>query len=361
GGPGSPTVGTEFIVCLEQGNRRTRSFVARGAPKNLLNSSGSVLGKEQVPALPVQGDAPGSELAFGAGTAYIHSSFSRRLAENAMEGAPGGLHASSPPDDRNPVKGTSMNYDVQVLKMGQCQVPGPEVYWMSHWDTWETLYFWMVVIRGGGKNVIINTGPPKDLTALNAVWKEAIDERSQMVRQEEERPDKALARIGLKPEDINYVLLTPLQAYATGNIPLFTRAQICLSKRGWIEDFHAPKYPIHIPRKLRIPDEVLQYLEIEAPGKLRLLADEEEVLPGIRAFWTGVHHRSSMAYVIDSAKGRVLASDSFFKYENVEKMIPLGIMESLEECMQAYERIVKEADILLPLYDPRVPGRLAGI
>ena len=355
------TVGTEFIVCLEQGNRRTRSFVARGAPKNLLNSSGSVLGKEQVPALPVQGDAPGSELAFGAGTAYIHSSFSRRLAENAMEGAPGGLHASSPPDDRNPVKGTSMNYDVQVLKMGQCQVPGPEVYWMSHWDTWETLYFWMVVIRGGGKNVIINTGPPKDLTALNAVWKEAIDERSQMVRQEEERPDKALARIGLKPEDINYVLLTPLQAYATGNIPLFTRAQICLSKRGWIEDFHAPKYPIHIPRKLRIPDEVLQYLEIEAPGKLRLLADEEEVLPGIRAFWTGVHHRSSMAYVIDSAKGRVLASDSFFKYENVEKMIPLGIMESLEECMQAYERIVKEADILLPLYDPRVPGRLAGI
>jgi glyoxylase-like metal-dependent hydrolase (beta-lactamase superfamily II) len=115
-----------------------------------------------------------------------------------------------------------MNYDVQVLKMGQCQVPGPEVYWMSHWDTWETLYFWMVVIRGGGKNVIINTGPPKDLTALNAVWKEAIDERSQMVRQEEERPDKALARIGLKPEDINYVLLTPLQAYATGNIPLFT-------------------------------------------------------------------------------------------------------------------------------------------
>jgi hypothetical protein len=76
--------GTEFIVCLEQGNRRTRSFVARGAPKNLLNSSGNVLGKDQVPALPVQGDAPGSELAFGAGTAYIRSSFSRRLTENAM-------------------------------------------------------------------------------------------------------------------------------------------------------------------------------------------------------------------------------------------------------------------------------------
>jgi glyoxylase-like metal-dependent hydrolase (beta-lactamase superfamily II) len=253
-----------------------------------------------------------------------------------------------------------MQYEVQVLKMGQCQVPGPEVCWMSNWDTWESLHFWMVVIRGGGKNIIINTGPPRDLTALNAAWKEAIDERSQMVRQESERPETALERIGLKPGDIDYVLITPLQAYATGNIPLFSNAEICLSRRGWIEDFHAPKHHMHIPRKLRIPDDVLQYLEITAPDRLRLLEDEEEVLPGIRAFWTGVHHRSSMAYVIDSAKGKTVVSDCFFKYKNIESMIPLGIMESLEECMRAYERIRKEADFLLPLYDPLVPDRLSA-
>ncbi len=253
-----------------------------------------------------------------------------------------------------------MKYEVQVLKMGQCQVPGPEVYWMSNWDAWETLHFWMVLIRGGGKNIIVNTGPPSDLTGLNAAWKEAIDERSVMVRQESERPAAALARVGLKPQDIDAVLITPLQAYATGNIHLFTNAEICLSKRGWIEDFHAPRYHMHIPRKLRIPDDVLSYLEITAPDRLRLLEDEDEVLPGIRAFWTGTHHRSSMAYVIDSAKGNIVVSDCFFKYKNVESMIPLGIMESLEECMRAYDRIRKEASVLLPLYDPLVPGRLSG-
>jgi glyoxylase-like metal-dependent hydrolase (beta-lactamase superfamily II) len=252
-----------------------------------------------------------------------------------------------------------MEYEVQVLKMGECQVPGPEVYWMSNWDSWETLNFWMVVIRGGNKNIIINTGPPKDLTALNAAWKAAIDERSQMIRLEEHRPENALAKIGLKPGDIDYVLITPLQAYATGNIPLFTNARICLSKRGWIEDFHAPKYHMHIPRKLRIPDDVLHYLEIDAPDRLRLLEDEDEVLPGIHAFWTGVHHRSSMAYSINTRQGKIIASDAFFKYRNVENMVPLGIMESLEECMRAYERISKEAGILLPLYDPLVPERLA--
>jgi glyoxylase-like metal-dependent hydrolase (beta-lactamase superfamily II) len=96
-----------------------------------------------------------------------------------------------------------MNYEIQGLKMGQCEVPGPEVYWMSAWDTCETLYFWMVVIRGGGKTILINTGPPEDLTALNEVWKKAIDARSQMVRQESERPEDALAQIGIKPSEVD--------------------------------------------------------------------------------------------------------------------------------------------------------------
>lgn len=252
-----------------------------------------------------------------------------------------------------------MPYDVQVLKMGQCQVPGPEVYWMSGWDTWETLFFWMVVIRGHGQTAIINTGPPLDLTPMNEVWAKAIDPRSQMVRQESERPAAALASIGLTPDAVDYVLITPLQAYATGNIPLFRNAQICISRRGWIEDFHAPRFEMHIPRKLRIPDDVLMYLDVTAPDRLRLLADEDEILPGLTCFSTGTHHRSSMAYCVETSRGRLIASDCFFKHRNVEEMIPLGIMESLEECMLAYQRIRREGRRLLPLYDPLVPERLA--
>ena len=251
-----------------------------------------------------------------------------------------------------------MKYEIQVLKMGQCEVPGPEVYWMSGWNSWELLCFWMVVIHGGGKTIIINTGPPPDLTGMNDVWKKAVHERSQMVREENERPEKALASIGIRAQDVDYVLITPLQAYATGNIALFSNARICLSKRGWIEDFHAPKFDMHIPRKLRIPDDSLYYLEIQAPERLHLLEDEEEILPGLKAFWTGVHHRSSMAYSIATSAGQVIASDCFFKYRNIEEMHPLGIMESLDECMRAYTRIKAEANILLPLYDPSVGDRL---
>lgn len=97
-----------------------------------------------------------------------------------------------------------MNYEVQVLKMGQCKVPGPEIYWMSHWDTWETLFFWMVVVQGEGFTALINTGPPRDLAELNRFWYHFAGERCEMRRQETERPENALESIGVDPLKVDH-------------------------------------------------------------------------------------------------------------------------------------------------------------
>lgn len=251
-------------------------------------------------------------------------------------------------------------YKITVLKMGECEVPGPEVYWMSNWDTWEKLFFWMVLIQNERDTLIINTGPPADLTALNECWSKAVSPRSQMVRIEAEKPLNALRTAGVSPEQVGHVILTPLQAYTTGNVPLFVNAKVYISRRGWIEDFHAPQYEMHIPRKLRIPDDVLYYLDIKAPDKLHLVGDEEEILPGISVFWAGVHHRSSMAVCIQTKRGKVIVSDAFFKFANIEQDQPLGVGESLEECRRTYARIRKDANLLLPLYDPDVLNRFPG-
>lgn len=253
-----------------------------------------------------------------------------------------------------------MTLEVQLLKMGQCDVMGPEVYWMSHWNDWVQLYFWMVVIRGNGKTAIINTGPPEDLTALNQRWSSGFGERGKLVREETERPIEALASLGLKPEDIDYVLITPIQIYATANIQLFGNAQICISKRGWVEDFHAEKFPMHVPREFRLSDETLRYLTFEGHERLQLLEDEDEVMPGLRCFWAGVHHRSSMCYVIDTPAGRVGISDCLFKYGNLEDGEPLGIQESLEEYYVTTMRIKRDTDIFIPLYEPDVLKRFPG-
>ena len=58
---------------------------------------------------------------------------------------------------------------------------------------------------------------------------------------ESEYPENALATLGIKPDDVDYVFVTPFQMYSVGNINMFKNAQICLSKKGWIS-LMAPKW-----------------------------------------------------------------------------------------------------------------------
>jgi hypothetical protein len=151
-----------------------------------------------------------------------------------------------------------------------------------------------------------------------------------------------------------------LQAYATANIHLFRNATIAISRKGWIEDFQAPYYHLHVPRHLRIPPEVNHYLQNEGWEKLRLLADEDEILPGIRVFWAGVHHRSSIAVCIETERGTAIITDCFFKYGNIESGRYLGVMESMMEADATWSRIRKEADLFASIYDPEVFTRHPG-
>ena len=79
-----------------------------------------------------------------------------------------------------------------------------------------------------------------------------------MLRNEEERPVAALSSIGLRAEDIQYILLV---SYANANVALFPNVKkMFISRRGWIEDFFAPPIPGHVPPKIFMPDDVVIYL-----------------------------------------------------------------------------------------------------
>lgn len=254
-----------------------------------------------------------------------------------------------------------MNYTVRAFNAGTFWVPGPEVYWMHRWGVREEMNTIIFLVQGGGHNVLINTGPPQDLTTLNGAWTQFFGyPEAAIARGEEQLPQNILASQGLTPDDIDTVIVTPLQAYATANIHLFGKAEICLSRKGWIEDFQAPYYHLHVPRHLRIPPEVNNYLQNEGWEKVRLLADEEEVLPGLRVFWAGVHHRSSMAVCIETAQGTVLVTDCFFKYGNIEQGYYLGVMESMMEADATWARVRKEGRRIASIYDPEVFRRYPG-
>jgi len=250
-------------------------------------------------------------------------------------------------------------FKVDVLKMGSMPLPGPEVYWMSHWEEWFESNFLMVVARNDEHTVVLNCGPPPDLTALNDLWRQMHSSgKIQFNRVESERPANALASIGVDPADVTHVVISPIVSYALGSLPIFTNAEFILSRRGWIEDVWAPPWQ-HVPREIFLPDDMAQFLLFEARDRYRLVTDGE-VIPGLSVWESGVHHRSSMAVCFETAKGRVIATDSAFAYGNVERNHYLGAGESYAEAMTTYERLRREADILIPLYDPEVFERYPG-
>lgn len=241
-------------------------------------------------------------------------------------------------------------FGVRLLHLGDGDVPGPEVYWMSDWDQWYRLAFQAVLIQGPGVNALISTGPAEDLGPMNAQWASFLGERAAMRRAPGQWLPDQLAALGLEPADITHVLLTPLQLYTTSNVPLFSRAQICLTERGWTH-FHRTKRHPHDDRWSCLPPEVLHYLTHTAWDRVRLLADEDEIVPGLRTWWTGSHHRASMAVEVDTPAGVVTVTDAYFTRRNLETDHPIGICENIYEAMAAHERVRRVADVPLTLYD----------
>jgi len=256
-----------------------------------------------------------------------------------------------------------MKWRVDVAKLGQWDaIPGPELYWMSDFDKWEELYLLTVIGRAAnGEVAVINTGPPLDyLEFMNSQWRQVRHDCQLRVR-DEEQLSNVLDRLGISPGEVTYVICTPIQAYTTGNLDKFPNARICFSRRGWRFFFENP-YPNHPHDQPRMmfPPGILDHLIYEARDRIRLLEDEDEIAPGLSTFFTGVHHRASIAVQFETAKGRVVASDAAFRYRNVEQNDILGINESMYEALDAYERFRRDAQIFIPLYEQKVLERHPG-
>jgi glyoxylase-like metal-dependent hydrolase (beta-lactamase superfamily II) len=247
-------------------------------------------------------------------------------------------------------------YSVQVFRGGGEYGPAVSLCWNERLTEFAELYYYLVLVRNSTQTILINTGMPEDFSAFEK-FVQAWHPSCRLFREEDETPNAVLARAGVTPEQVDVVILTPLTIYSTGNLHLFPRAQFAMNRRGWI-DFWAPdKYAPKLPPDIAIPRESRAYLAAEAMDRIRLLDDEDTIAPGVTCFHTGGHHTSSMAICVATKKGNVVIGDCFFTYENLDRNVPIGWAENLHEIYAAYNRVRREADIAIPLYDPEVLKR----
>jgi len=250
-------------------------------------------------------------------------------------------------------------YSVTTMAVGTSIIPGPELYWMSHFEEWFPLTFQSVLIRGEGVTALVNTGPALDLEPMNAGWAGFLGEKARMQRGEGEFILDQLAAQGVAPAEVTHVILSPLQLYTVSNALEFPNAQICIARRGWLHFHETHEHP-HDNRATSIPDDILVPLVTSAWPRVRLLDDEDELAPGLRTWWCGGHHRASIVVEADTARGVVAISDSYFYERNVSENIPLGIGEDMYEVLACYRRVRATADVVLPVYDPENFRRFPG-
>lgn len=234
---------------------------------------------------------------------------------------------------------------------------GCELFWMTEFDRWYPVQLQVILIQGDGLNALINTAPPADMAKVKSEFPDKLWDN--LRQSDDETMTGALARAGLTPDDVTHLIITPFELYADGCMDMFSQAKICLSKVGWVH-FHTTHDHPHDDHARSFPRDMLAHLVTDGWHRVRLLEDEDEIAPGLRTWWSGVHHRSSIVVEVDTVEGTVCISDSFFYYENVEDDRLLGLNENMYEAVATNTRVRKVARHIIPLYDPKVFERYPG-
>lgn len=187
---------------------------------------------------------------------------------------------------------------------------------------------------------------------------------------------KALAGIGLKPEDIDIVIITHMHFDHAANIGLFPKAQFILQKKEW----EYTKAPLPIQRGVYLT-ELLAELE---SYDLVLADDGYEVADGVKVLCVPGHTKGQQATVVNTSDGTyVLSGDLMYTQVNIYPEItdfidakgnkitctpqvghafyPPGIHTDLSEWYNSVWRLLAVAGSrshILPGHDPALMGKV---
>jgi glyoxylase-like metal-dependent hydrolase (beta-lactamase superfamily II) len=215
------------------------------------------------------------------------------------------------------------------------------------------------VIKGpDGRNILVDTGYRPDVS----------NTFTQLV-QGYLRPDQAVAKLGIAPEDISDIILTHLHWDHADGLPLFPNAHVWVQKaeleyyatEAWQEEGDAAGVQ---------PRNVQELVQHNVEGRVTLVeGDDQEIFDGIRVY-TGPKHTFASQYVGVSTSGGtvIIASDCLWFYANLELKLEKTYTFDPEADFEAFDRMMRLAshpDWILPGHDRTVfqkfPNPVPGV
>jgi glyoxylase-like metal-dependent hydrolase (beta-lactamase superfamily II) len=167
------------------------------------------------------------------------------------------------------------------------------------------MIFWL--IRGAGRNILFDSGFHREK------WFKEFTANDFL------RPDEGVKLAGLQPDEITDIVISHAHWDHMDGIDLFPKAVVWIQKEEF-RYYTGEAWQTGGDHGGIDPEDVQVLVRLNTEGRLRLVdGDNQEILPGIRAF-TGARHTYASQYLrVDGSDGKpfVLASDNCYLYRNL--------------------------------------------
>ncbi len=169
-----------------------------------------------------------------------------------------------------------------------------------------------------------------------------------------------LAELGIRPDDIDIVILTHLHWDHVGSNELFKQARFYVQKDDIPYALAAPTYAPHFF------EPVSRYIK-NISNRICLLDGDAKIVDGVEVWHVGGHTPGSQVVALKTEGGLVvLTADVIPKYDNwdYDWPGPAGNIWNLSEVVSAHALVRRRADIIVPGHDWKVwdiyPGGVIG-
>jgi glyoxylase-like metal-dependent hydrolase (beta-lactamase superfamily II) len=182
-------------------------------------------------------------------------------------------------------------------------------------------------------------------------------------------PVEALRGLGIAPESVDRLVVSHAHYDHIGNLGAFPAAEIVIARREY--EFWTGPYAGRVQfAHSTEPDELALLAKLGDDGRLRLVEETIDLLPGFELIVVGGHTPGQMiAQVAVDGGAVVLAADALHFYEELERDRPFFVVADLRDMYQGFDllremtedsgrALVAGHDALVP---ERFPDRLTGL
>jgi glyoxylase-like metal-dependent hydrolase (beta-lactamase superfamily II) len=197
-----------------------------------------------------------------------------------------------------------------------------------------------------GRNILVDSGFYRDKFFKQWKVKDFI------------KPSDAVARFGLKPEEITDIIITHMHWDHADGFDLFPKASVWIQKDEYVY-YTGEAWQSRNTHGGVDPEDVMAIVKLNLEGRVKLInGDDQEPIPGVRCYTGGRHTYASQFVGVNTKAGVVIvASDNLYLYENLEQRAPIAQTLDADSNLKAQERmrrLASDARLITPGHDPLV-------